>query len=176
MGRETIIYNGIKYHRYPESPRRQLRVYYWCHTNWKKAPKALHRQIWEDNYGAISKGHFIHHKDKNPLNNSIENLECVPAGEHSKLHCSTKEHKELARKNLVKYAQPKAIVWHKSEAGREWHKLHARDGWDKDKREKRQFKTNCAVCNKEIIGFFKRKKFCSTNCNAKFLRWQRKSI
>jgi len=36
------------------------------------------RIIWEMHYGAIPVGYTIYHKDKNPLNNKIENLELIP--------------------------------------------------------------------------------------------------
>lgn len=80
--KETIIYNGKKYHRYPESKRRHLRVYYWRHDKWKAAPVSLHRQIYADNYGEIPKGHHINHIDHNPLNNDVSNLECLTPKEH----------------------------------------------------------------------------------------------
>ena len=34
----------------------------------------LHRVIWEWHYGALPKGYQIDHRDRNPLNNLIENL------------------------------------------------------------------------------------------------------
>lgn len=78
----TIEYNGKKYHRYPNSKRRQLRVYYWRHDKWKQAPVALHRQIYIDNFGPIPDGYHIHHKDGDTENNSPENLQALPAKVH----------------------------------------------------------------------------------------------
>src|SRR3990167_2746282 len=134
MERETINYRGKDYHRYPKSPRRQLRVYFWRHDTWKGSPVALHRQIWEDDHGKIPNGLFIHHKDSNPLNNDIGNLECVAPGEHTKHHTNNAQFKKQARINLSKYAQPKAREWHKSKSGRDWHKLHGKDCWSKKNR------------------------------------------
>lgn len=47
----------------------------------------LHRKIWEEFYGQkIPDGMVIHHKDFNPLNNSISNLELMTHEEHLSLH------------------------------------------------------------------------------------------
>lgn len=83
--RITIEYNNKKYHRYPNSKRRQLRVYYWRHDKWKSAPVALHRQIYIDNFGPIPKGYHIHHKDGNTENNSPDNLQAIPMKTHMSL-------------------------------------------------------------------------------------------
>ena len=48
--------------------------------------KYLHRLIYEEHYGEIPKGHFIHHKNGNKLDNRIENLEAISHAEHTKLH------------------------------------------------------------------------------------------
>jgi HNH endonuclease len=45
-----------------------------------------YRKIYEDYYGKIPKGYHIHHIDGNPLNNDINNLECVSSEEHSTIH------------------------------------------------------------------------------------------
>ena len=51
----------------------------------------LHRLIWEKHYGPIPEGYVIHHKDGNKLNNNISNLECMPNGDHSRLHDALKD-------------------------------------------------------------------------------------
>lgn len=49
--------------------------------------KLLHRLIWEDYHGKkIPEGYVIHHKDYNPLNNDISNLELRTLSEHRSLH------------------------------------------------------------------------------------------
>ncbi len=48
--------------------------------------KYLHRLIWEEHYGEIPKGYVIHHKDKNPQNNCILNLQLMTKEEHISLH------------------------------------------------------------------------------------------
>lgn len=49
--------------------------------------KLLHEFIWEQHNNCEKpKGFFIHHKDKNKQNNSIENLELVNEQIHQRLH------------------------------------------------------------------------------------------
>jgi len=83
---DTIVYQGKKYNRNPESKRRQHRAYYWRHDKWKQPPVSLHRQIWIDNYGPIPKNYIVHHKDRNTLNNSIDNLELLSSKDHAIHH------------------------------------------------------------------------------------------
>lgn len=105
MERETIIYNGKKYNRYPESKRRHLRAYFWRHDKWKEPPFALHRQIWIDNFGEIPEGYVVHHKDKNTLNNDIDNLECIPFRKHCSNHMLEEDRREMSRKNGRKQSE-----------------------------------------------------------------------
>lgn len=118
MERETIIYRGKKYNRLPNSPRRQARVYYWRHDSYQ-SPFPLHRQIWIDNFGEIPKGFIIHHKDDNPLNNELSNLELMGKSEHSRMHCSRPEVVRLAIRNLKK-ARKGAKLWHASDEAKKW--------------------------------------------------------
>ena len=48
--------------------------------------KYLHRLIYEEHYGEIPKGHIVHHKNENKLDNRIENLELMTKKEHTILH------------------------------------------------------------------------------------------
>jgi len=69
---------------------------------------AFHRYIYIKHKGVINKGNVIHHKDFNPLNNSIENLESLSTSEHMKLHgkCFTDSHKEWIRIGKVGCKNP----------------------------------------------------------------------
>lgn len=51
---------------------------------WKNV--LYHRYLWIQIYGDIPEGMQIHHKDKNPTNNDINNLELVDAFEHNSMH------------------------------------------------------------------------------------------
>lgn len=46
----------------------------------------MHRDVWEASNGTIPEGYDIHHKDGNRMNNTIENLECLPKSEHTRLY------------------------------------------------------------------------------------------
>ena len=48
----------------------------------------LHRYIWEYHFGEIPDGYFVHHKDGNPINNGLDNLRLVGAGDHTRMHLS----------------------------------------------------------------------------------------
>lgn len=51
--------------------------------------KYLHRLIYEDYHGVkLSKQDIIHHKDNNPLNNCILNLELMSRSDHNTIHKS----------------------------------------------------------------------------------------
>jgi len=75
--RERVVFQGRTYSREPDSKYQSTRVYY---RNW--TGKRLHHAIWESVHGKIPWGYFIHHKDGNPDNNSIENLEAVLERDH----------------------------------------------------------------------------------------------
>ena len=97
--RETIVYKGKKYHRYPNSPRRQHREYYYRHDKWRQSPVSLHRQVYLDFKGEIPKGYHIHHIDGNTSNNSPDNLEAISPSEHKKKHPASKETREKLKES-----------------------------------------------------------------------------
>lgn len=46
----------------------------------------MHRYVWEKEHGAIPFGWDIHHKNEQKTDNRIENLECLPKSEHTRLY------------------------------------------------------------------------------------------
>lgn len=51
--------------------------------------KKLHRLIFEEFYGiTVPEGFVVHHKDNNPLNNCILNLQLLSRSEHTSIHKS----------------------------------------------------------------------------------------
>jgi hypothetical protein len=64
--------------------------YYWI-TSGKEGycGKLLHRLLWEDYFGPIPEGYFIHHIDENPINNTLPNLQLMSEHEHKSLHRHT---------------------------------------------------------------------------------------
>lgn len=70
--------------------------------------KYLHRLIYEEHYGEIPKGHVVHHKNENKLDNRIENLELLTKGEHTLHHSKGntywlgKKHTEETKQKISK--------------------------------------------------------------------------
>lgn len=48
----------------------------------------MHRYVWEKEKGKIPSGDDIHHIDRNKANNLIDNLQCMPKSEHSRLYAT----------------------------------------------------------------------------------------
>lgn len=65
--------------------------------------KLLHRTIWENFYGQkVPDGYVIHHKDHNPHNNSISNLQLMTELEHTRHHHKGKTIDENTKKRMSK--------------------------------------------------------------------------
>lgn len=134
----------------------------------------MHRYIWEYYNGKIPSGYEIHHIDFDRSNNDISNLQLVSRSEHRKIHADllTDEQREWKRNNLNTKARPKAIEWHKSEAGRKWHSEQI-----KMQRELGQFKHKliCTNCGKTYVGEINgTNTFCSNTCKSAYRRKQGK--
>ena len=131
----------------------------------------LHRDVWTDAFGEIPRGCHIHHRDADTLNNDVENLECLPPGDHmGKTWAARKARGDI--RSFTDEARAKASEWHKSDEGREWHRRHAVNSksWTKWKREPRPC-LNCGVefsCLIRATGH--QQKFCGHNCKAAHYR------
>mgnify|MGYP002622439099 CR=1 FL=1 len=146
--------------------------YYNSHTR-----KRLHQAIWIAHNGPIPKGYEIHHIDHNKENNDISNLACITKEEHHRIHNEemSDELRNWYRDNLNTNARPKAIEWHKSEAGKEWHKEHIRQQI-KNGTINKKIIFRCSQCGEEFESIARNlngNHFCSNNCRAKFLRHSR---
>lgn len=132
--------------------------------------KRLHVYVWEYFNGFVEQGYQIHHKDHNKDNNEIENLIALRKEDHQKLHKEemTEETKEKLRDNMHEKALPKAIEWHKSEAGRAWHK----ENYEKHKDSiHKTAEYVCEVCGKKFTtSKNSRTCFCSNNCKSAYRR------
>jgi endogenous inhibitor of DNA gyrase (YacG/DUF329 family) len=125
----------------------------------------LHCFVWRKNFGDIPDGFQIHHKDKNKDNNEIENLACIPKHEHMKLHAdeNARNNHDFMVNNLVENALPKAVEWHRSEQGREWHRKHSIEVY----RNLEERKIVCENCGKYFMYKANNKvRFCCNNCKA----------
>lgn len=174
----SIVWNGITFRRYAESEVRELRVYYSPGpADGQRGIERLHREIWKATHGPIPPGHHIHHKDHDPLNNNLDNLTCIPAGEHRKHHSSDPARIETSRRN-IEIARPFAIEWHGSPAGIEWHRQHGKDIW----MDRGAVTYTCEQCGAPYetrgrrgtnnTGGATATRFCSNNCKS---AWRRAS-
>lgn len=162
---DQVIFDGYKFTK-------DKRTGYYLKTT--KPRTRLHIYVWEYYNGCkVPKGFDIHHKDMNKDNNDISNLECVSRSRHNKIHGEllTEEARERRRQNMNKNARPKAIEWHKSKEGREWHK----EQWENSlgKYQQIKIKKKCACCGKEYEVNYSNastSRFCSNKCKSKWRR------
>ena len=126
--------------------------------------KSLHRFVWEENNGVIPNGYEIHHIDFNKSNNHISNLIMLSKKEHLEIHSKslTDQQRQFRRDNMNNVARPKAIEWHKSKEGLEWHKKHYQECL---KESKPKIKRVCVFCGSEFIGY-SNSNYCSNKCKS----------
>ena len=143
----VIEYRGVEYRR-AHSNR-----YYVPYGRWSSVPdrEALHRDVWSDANGKIPEGHHVHHVNGDYDDNSIENLVCLPAKEHMRLHSPSEE------------ARTKAAEWHRSEEGRKWHSENGKQAWV----GREPATVFCEVCGTEYETLVpSRSRFCSNACKS----------
>lgn len=93
--------------------------------------KRLHVAVYEGEVGPLAEGMCVHHVDGDKRDNEPQNLVAMSASDHSKLHgaAMSDERREAARRSLAEVARPKASEWHRSGAGRAWHRAHAKEAY-----------------------------------------------
>lgn len=169
MSTENQVFNGIKFYK------RSDNLYWYSTTRVKGKRVYMHKYVWEYYNYPIPKGHEIHHIDLNRDNNDINNLKLLSTKEHKQIHNEiNKKNEEIIKKwrGNLELAKIKAKEWHKSEAGKEWHRKHAIDmGFGKLDYGERE----CMVCGKKYNAKRKCQKYCCNNCRATALR-QRKRL
>lgn len=165
MKKESVVFNEITFTRYPDSPYRTSRVYYQPYIGSKRAKgiQLLHIEIWKQSNGPVPAGCQVHHKDKNPLNNSLDNLECLTHKQHMAKHRG--ECSEVKRQH-VDNIRPLASDWHRSALGRQWHSEHGRQAWANRKGTSHV----CLQCGGTYESLANRDtdRFCSRVCISKF--------
>ena len=155
-----IEYRGIVYR--PRSGRMQ---YYVCGTGCERDSRYLHRQVWIDHNGPISEGYDVHHQNGDINDNRIENLECLPCGDHRRCHISVEnQNPEIVRRRLAGLANAReaAKEWHGSDAGLEWHRQNGRHVGELLRR--RMVYKNCECCGGRFKAHFSTDRFCSLKC------------
>lgn len=160
---ESVVFNGRTYRRYPDAKHRTTRVYFAraVKRGGVARPELLHRAIWESVNGPIPDGHHIHHKDGNPLNNEISNLECITRSDHLREHASAPERVARSRASLGA-ARIAAAKWHGSDEGRAWHAEHGRNVMA----ARPLVPCTCEQCGARFKSKDKNAKLCSGKCRA----------
>jgi hypothetical protein len=161
---ETVEFDGAVYRRYPDSPRRTLRVYFFRGATKKRKRDSLHRALWEFHHGPIPDAHEVHHADGNPLNNDIGNLMCVTLAEHRRLDAARGAYRTPAVIANLERIRPLTKEWHGSEAGRKWHAENARAGWADPNRKRTT--AVCDWCKKSFVAAQGHARLCSNKCAA----------
>ena len=155
---KTIIFNGIEYRLMGKG------TYYLSqstHNEERRRAKSLHVAIWEYHNGTpVPSRYEIHHKDGDPFNNDIDNLECISRKDHRKIH-ACKSEKQLKHLEEIR---DKAKEWHKSEEGRGWHREHAKESIGNAPQKEH----TCIVCGKKFTTRFYNSRFCSRKCESHY--------
>lgn len=91
------------------------------------AERYLHRAVWVFHYGPIPKDSAIHHIDHDRYNNAISNLALFTRSEHASYHTRKRirDGDPTILRGIVA-AREAAKEWHRSDAGRAWHREHAK--------------------------------------------------
>src|SRR3990167_2182519 len=168
--RETIEWNGLKWHRYPNAKKANHRKYFQRHGEWRSNPVYLHREVWKFNHGAIPDGFHVHHKNGDTLDNKPENLECVSRRKHSEQH-RQQNSERMRNKNPARGLSYKA--WLESAAGVIWRKIHARR---QSARQRCAEKFKCAMCGNFYRDLENTYLFCGPRCERKFLAKEKREV
>lgn len=162
---EVVEFNGRRYRRYPDSPRKVHRRYF------SRSGGLLHRDVWAFHNGPIPAGCDIHHKNEDTGDNRIENLECVSRREHLRKHeVATRAWAESveAKEHLARI-RPLAAEWHSSPEGLAWHRQHSENTqWfrqNSDWRERREpVHRTCTQCGESFQSRNTKQRYCSGKC------------
>lgn len=125
----------------------------------------IHRDVWEFHNGVIPDGYHIHHKDGDPENNDISNLECLSQSDHHKKHWK-EDYESMsahAKTNILTAAHRTRSV-----DEREAMSKRSKEFWA----EKPQGNAICKWCEQEFKSkMSKLAKFCSRRCT-KMWHWR----
>ncbi len=159
--RETVSWNGKKYHRYPDATNLSDRSYF--SRGVKGGTERLHRSIYEHHHGKIPKGYHVHHINGDKGDNRIENLEALTHKEHFGKHLATGD--DLKRKQAhMASIRPMTKAWHASPEG---HRFHAENG-RKSALSYVPVERTCEQCSIKFQSKRKEKndRFCSNKCRS----------
>lgn len=152
---EVTFYRGRKFVRYPQS--KYPSAHYFRPSRNDGDRRALHQVVWEDANGPVPDGFELHHRDKNKVNNALENLQLVPRGHAGVLHPEN-----------IAAAREAARIWHGSAEGLAWHSEHGAATWI----GREGITKTCDHCGGEFsdINHRESNRFCSNKCKSAWRR------
>lgn len=169
--REIVIFNGVRFRRYPDAKDRSSRVYFNPGiADRRRGIESLHREIWKAAHGPIPPGCDIHHRDGNPLNNALDNLECLTEAEHNARHDTGAWGRTEAGQAHLAAIRPLTVEWHRSPAGRQWHSENGKRVW----KTREPVRKSCDQCHAAYDDITRRadSRFCSNACKSEWRRAQ----
>lgn len=136
--------------------------YYKCGAYYQANGQRLHRVVWKAFNGSIPRRAHIHHDDLNKDHNWSGNLVCVEPAKHLEFHGRLRAGDSAAKMEM--HARPSATQWHKSKAGRAWHK----EQYERHcaKALHRKIARTCEHCGKSFKGTVAKNLFCSNACKS----------
>lgn len=165
---ETVVFRGMKFRRYPRAKQSAHRNYFWPGGgDRQRGTGALHVEIWKSLHGKVPRGHHVHHRDGNPLNNAPSNLACVSPKAHRQDHFRSPKTLARARVHIARI-RPLAAGWHRSREGIAWHSKH----WRKILLAFQPAARRCVECRKpfEDGSLGRVGKYCAPACKARARR------
>lgn len=168
---ETVIVDGVNFHRNPRAKSWPGKMYYRGTVNGKRV--RLHIYLFKKHFGEIKRGYVVHHIDGDPLNNNPSNLESLPKGEHISHHTRlTNQNPDILAKRCNGLSR--AL---KSEGRKKWVTSDAMKELGRRNakylhQDKRRVESICVVCGITHRAFPSPKglKYCSNKCAAKSRR------
>ena len=125
---------------------------------------SLHRVMYSYFYGVIPNGFDVHHKDLNPVNNDISNLQLLTKSQHSKIHG------KIRRKEINRQCAICGKIFTVPAKSTQKFCSYACAGKANTVSEKYESKESrqCEFCGKTFSAYKSSpQKFCSTNCSGK---------
>src|SRR6478609_3981300 len=133
--------------------------------HYRTPQKCMHTAVWEYHFSKVPKGFVVHHKDYNPANNDISNLELISKGDHNALHNyeRIKDNPDwFERFNSSGIAA--ATKYYRSPEGRKYKSEQSKRMWS----ERKPVKHTCQHCGSEYESIaFKTTNYCSKSCRGK---------
>lgn len=160
---ESVVFNGRKYNRYPESNNPAHRRYF------ARAGHRLHRDVWTHHNGPIPANMHVHHIDGDTTNNDISNLACVTSKQHWDEHRAEASERGGRPEQLEHLARIRSssAAWHGSPEGLAWHREHAKTSLAKAWSTPRNFPDIdkvCHWCGTSFVAHTVKAKFCKQGC------------